>query len=172
MAKLTKEQQSAIGRRSRAKGKRFERRVAALLREWTGADWQTTRNSGRTDLKGDVYVPDCPEADGILVECKDRKAWTLKAVAQRRTMVAQELDSLVRAFIAEAAYQSRYTRLLVFVSLHGDILVGWRCRGGMPGLQRSRRECFLMEVGGLHWMWAGDVSGACTHALLWKGARR
>jgi hypothetical protein len=63
---------SKIGRRSRRKGKRFECEVAAVLREWSGWRWDTTRNSGRTDLKGDVYAVLHGDRSP-LIECKNRK---------------------------------------------------------------------------------------------------
>lgn len=76
--KLTKAQQSAIGRRSRRKGKKRERDIAKLFRDATGLDWQTTRNSGRTDLPGDVYCK--TEHVGICVEVKDRKNWSVRDI--------------------------------------------------------------------------------------------
>lgn len=64
---------SKIGRKSSSKGKVFERLVAAIYRRLYAEDWQSTRNSGRTDLKGDIYSVD--RESGILVECKHRKTW-------------------------------------------------------------------------------------------------
>lgn len=64
---------SKVGRKSRRKGKKFECEIAGLLRHWTGEDWQSTRNSGRTDLPGDIYCLSRPTL--VSVECKDRKCW-------------------------------------------------------------------------------------------------
>lgn len=61
---------SEVGRRSRRKGKAFEQLVARHLSEVSGHQFTSTRNSGRTDLKGDVYSP--RYADLLVIECKDR----------------------------------------------------------------------------------------------------
>lgn len=64
---------SQIGKRNRRVGKEFERVIARKLREVSGLDWQSTRNSGRTDLKGDVYcVNNRIYGERILIECKNR----------------------------------------------------------------------------------------------------
>lgn len=70
---------SQTGRFSRRKGKRFENWVARYFTQWTGLKWETTRNSGRTDLKGDIYClsrPDLP----LVVECKHRKEYSVHAM--------------------------------------------------------------------------------------------
>lgn len=79
MAKLTKKQQSAIGRKSRRKGKTFERWCARFFYKWFEGQWQTTRNSGRTDLKGDIYCVDCPLSD-LVVECKHDKKYNVMSM--------------------------------------------------------------------------------------------
>lgn len=81
MAKLTKLQQSRIGRRSRRKGKGFECYCARLFTRWFFGDWRTTRNSGRTDLKGDIYCLQAPDIP-LVVECKHDKRYTLGAMAK------------------------------------------------------------------------------------------
>lgn len=70
---------SKIGKRSRRKGKSFEREMAKYFTKWTGVKWETTRNSGRTDLKGDIYPVDYPDFP-MVVECKHRKAYTVHAM--------------------------------------------------------------------------------------------
>ena len=66
---------SQTGRLSRRKGKAFECWVARLFTKATGVKWETTRNSGRTDLRSDVYAPDLGEP--FIVECKHRKEYEL-----------------------------------------------------------------------------------------------
>ncbi len=46
--------------------------MARFLSEATEVSWTSTRNSGRTDLKGDVYPKDSKELPHSIVECKDR----------------------------------------------------------------------------------------------------
>ncbi len=98
---------SQVGKFSRSKGKRFERQMARYFTKWTGLNWQTTRNSGRTDLKGDIYCLDFPDAP-IVVECKDRKTYTVHAMLKPtkafRDMV---LQTILRAVEVE------YTLILV-----------------------------------------------------------
>lgn len=81
MPKLTKLQQSSIGKRSRRKGKGFERYCATIFTKWFYGDWRTTRNSGRTDLKGDIYCLQTPDMP-LVVECKHDKRYTLRAMAR------------------------------------------------------------------------------------------
>lgn len=93
MAKYTPEQMekfSRTGRKSRRKGKSFERMVAGVLRLWTpGTDWQTTRNSGRTDLPGDVYAPD--RQTQCVIECKHRKNWSVQDIIRNNKGYADEM---------------------------------------------------------------------------------
>lgn len=70
---------SQIGRASRRKGKAFECWCARYFSKWTGLDWQSTRNSGRTDLKGDIYCVSRPDLP-LVVECKDDKRYSVHAM--------------------------------------------------------------------------------------------
>lgn len=88
------EKWSKVGRRSRSKGKRFEREVAKMLTTHTGCVWQTTRNSGRTDLKGDVYSDVC--LNEVIVECKHRANLDMRHMLDNSKtwrMFMAELDS-------------------------------------------------------------------------------
>ena len=80
---------SKVGRKSRRKGKKYETMIAGCLRECTGLNWQTTRNSGRTDLKGDLYCLD--RADFVVVECKDRESFQPLAMLQENAGFTDEL---------------------------------------------------------------------------------
>ena len=64
---------------SRRKGKSFECWCARYFTQWTGLEWQTTRNSGRTDLKGDIYCVSRPDLL-LIVECKHRKEYSVHAM--------------------------------------------------------------------------------------------
>ena len=64
---------------SRRKGKSFECWCARYFTQWTGLKWETTRNSGRTDLKGDIYCVSCPDLP-LIVECKHRKEYSVHAM--------------------------------------------------------------------------------------------
>ena len=88
MAGLTKEQQSRIGKRSRRKGKSFEQWCARFFRKWFEGKWETTRNSGRTDLHGDIYRLDAPDMP-FVVECKHDKKYTIKAMAKPTEAIKQ-----------------------------------------------------------------------------------
>lgn len=76
---MSKRTKSQIGRASRRKGKAFERWCARYFTKWTGLKWETTRNSGRTDLKGDIYAVSRPDLP-LIVECKDDKRYTVHAM--------------------------------------------------------------------------------------------
>lgn len=83
---------SRIGRKSRRKGKKYETTIAGCLRECMGLNWQTTRNSGRTDLKGDLYCLD--RADFVVVECKDRETFQPLCMLQENAGFVNELDKV------------------------------------------------------------------------------
>lgn len=76
---MSKRTQSQVGKMSRRKGKSFERWVARYFTQWTGLKWETTRNSGRTDLKGDIYCVSKPDLP-LVVECKDDKRYSVHAM--------------------------------------------------------------------------------------------
>ncbi|MCK5614734.1 hypothetical protein KAR91_73410 [Candidatus Pacearchaeota archaeon] len=70
------EAQSIVGRRSRRKGKAFECWCAREFTRCTGLKWSSTRNSGRTDLKGDIYCVEYPNLP-LIVECKHDKRYSV-----------------------------------------------------------------------------------------------
>ena len=72
-------EQSRIGRLSRRKGKAFECLMARYFTKVTGEKWSSTRNSGRTDLKGDIYNTECPDLN-LVVECKHDKNYSVHAM--------------------------------------------------------------------------------------------
>ena len=85
---------SQIGKLSRRKGKSFECWCARYFTQWTGLEWQTTRNSGRTDLKGDIYClsrPDLP----LIVECKHRKEYSVHAMLKPTKAFADMVHSII-----------------------------------------------------------------------------
>lgn len=107
---------SAVGRRSRRKGKRFEQEIARYLTEVSGFAFTSTRNSGRTDLKGDVYCVSNPRL--AVVECKDRKL-SIKSLMSGVAWLDQALDKLrVEADGADVRLMFAKADGIVFV--HGD----------------------------------------------------
>ncbi|MCK5612609.1 hypothetical protein KAR91_62635 [Candidatus Pacearchaeota archaeon] len=79
MSKKRKRTASETGKMSRRKGKAFECFCARYFTAWTGLDWQTTRNSGRTDILGDIYCVARPDMN-MVIECKHRKAYSVHAM--------------------------------------------------------------------------------------------
>lgn len=112
---------SKTGRRSRRKGKRFECQIARLLTEWTGGKWETTRNSGRTDLKGDVYCPGNRAYDSVLVECKDRKTFTVAAMVKGLKSVENQLEGIYQRYLDN--YPKPCNRLLIFIKTDAGVFV-------------------------------------------------
>lgn len=76
---MSKRTASQTGKMSRRKGKAFECWCARYFTAWTGIKWETTRNSGRTDLKGDIYCLEFPYIS-LVIECKHRKAYSVHAM--------------------------------------------------------------------------------------------
>ncbi len=112
---------SKTGRKSRRKGKRFECEVARLLTEWTDDKWETTRNSGRTDLKGDVYCPGKRKYDSVLVECKDRKTFTVVAMVKGLKSMENQLQGIDQRYLDN--YPEPCNRLLIFVKTDAGVFV-------------------------------------------------
>lgn len=78
-SKKIKKTASQVGKFSRAKGKRLEREMARYFTKWTGLKWECSRNSGRTDVKGDVYCVEYPDLP-MIVECKHRMEYSVHAM--------------------------------------------------------------------------------------------
>lgn len=66
---------SKVGRKSRSKGQRFERKIAKLLTKFSREEWRRTPASGGMQWKGDVICPRLGIGQRIIVECKDRYIW-------------------------------------------------------------------------------------------------
>jgi Holliday junction resolvase len=102
---------SKVGRRSRRKGKKFECNVAKMLRDVTGLDWQSTRNSGRTDLPGDIY---CLDRECIaVIECKDRPTqMTTRDVIRGNVGYKKQMEQVIERF--KGQNWRMYKMLVVF----------------------------------------------------------
>jgi len=88
---------SQVGKMSRRKGKAFERWCARYFTKWTGLKWETTRNSGRTDLKGDIYCVSRPDLP-LVVECKNDKRYSVHAMMKpTKAFTDMVYDSICRA---------------------------------------------------------------------------
>lgn len=85
---------SKIARRSRRKGKSFECLMARTFRDWFGHNWQTSRNSGRTDIPGDIFCVDRPTR--IMVECKHRKSWSIRDIVRQNTSYVANLEEVIQ----------------------------------------------------------------------------
>jgi len=86
---------SKIGKHSRRKGKKFEQDIARMLRLGMGENWQTTRNSGRTDIKGDIY---CSKYPFIMIECKHRKSFSLRSMVQKNGLFQKAVIYIIDEF--------------------------------------------------------------------------
>lgn len=85
---------SAIGRKSRRKGKSFEQTIALFMSGIFGETWRTTRNSGRTDVPGDVY---CMSArSNFMVECKHRQDWTVSSIMKGNKSFETEFEKVAQ----------------------------------------------------------------------------
>lgn len=92
---------SQVGKMSRRKGKSFERWVARYFSKWTGLKWETTRNSGRTDLRGDIYCVSRPDLP-LVVECKHRKEYSAIAmIKSNKAIIKLITDNLGKMLIVK-----------------------------------------------------------------------
>lgn len=94
---------SRVGRKSRRKGKSHEREIARVLRKSTSCEWLTTRNSGRTDLGGDVYSPG-GMCDNVMFECKHRKSWKMSDMVLGNSEYVHELTKVLCDWGARPEY--------------------------------------------------------------------
>lgn len=93
---MTDPKWSKVGKKSRRKGKSFECEVAKLFRTWFGHKWETSRNSGRTDIPGDIYCVDRPTR--IMVECKHRANWSLRDIIRNNAGFRNNFFQVVDTF--------------------------------------------------------------------------
>ena len=104
--KKNKRTASQVGKMSRRKGKAFECFCARYFTAWTGTKWETTRNSGRTDLKGDIYCVEHPDMN-MVIECKHRKAYIVHAMLKPTKAFEDMID--------ESLAKLRGSQYLIFI---------------------------------------------------------
>jgi len=136
---------SSVGRRSRRKGKAFEQLVARYLSEVSGHQFTSTRNSGRTDIKGDVYSSS--SIDTMVIECKDR-ALSIKSMMTGCSWLKEAIAKAEKeAGVGNAA--------IMFVKADGVVFVSgpeWAvCRLHKKTPFTSIGDCEVKDVHGRHW---------------------
>ncbi len=141
---------SAIGRRSRRKGKAFERTIARMLRDFSGDNWQTTRNSGRTDLAGDVYPVDI--GCSSVHECKDRKDWSVFDLLKSNLGYTKEREKVIRELLSKAEDDpSLFSCPLFFglipISVYSSRSSSITARKRVSGVRSGTRRCSTCRAG-------------------------
>jgi len=152
---------SKIGRKSRRKGKAYECVIARWLTEVTGWCWQSTRNSGRTDLKGDVYcvgeigggVPRFAGTpyDRVMVECKHRMSWSVAAMIKGNKTYTDGVDEIVAKYLVTG---EQYDIMVIFVK--SDLGQWVHVTLGNNDRQKIDGEIMLF-VGGRWWTRLPDM---------------
>jgi len=102
---------SKVGKRSRRKGKRFEQQISRFLSECTAAIFTSTRNSGRTDLPGDVYCVDERYEDKFVHECKHRESMSAHHMLMGNKAYSDEMDKVEYDF---ASRGQKYEGLIIW----------------------------------------------------------
>lgn len=69
-----------LGKKSIAKGKRYERHVAKRLSEWSGIELVRTPDGAPEDIYADVWPKDVTEYFPLAVECKCCEGWSLDQI--------------------------------------------------------------------------------------------
>jgi hypothetical protein len=110
---------------SRRKGKSFERWCASYFTNLTGLKWETTRNSGRTDLPGDIYCVDRPDLP-VFVECKFRSAYTAHAMLKP----TKAFSDMVKNNFIKLQYKYGYDYIIIIVK--NDTGVWFCCASSDP----------------------------------------
>jgi len=162
---------SKVGKKSRRKGKAFECELARLFRKISGDNWQTSRNSGRTDTRGDIYCADYPN---VMVECKHRKSLTLKSMLNGTKIYTDTIDYITKDFLK---YEHLDTLLIVMKTEHG-IWVGSAVRCGksknvllwMNDCNPSPDENYL-SIKGVPWLWLDKEEDAIKGFMKWLQTR-
>jgi len=136
---------SSVGRKSRRKGKAFEQEVARYLTAVSGEKFTSTRNSGRTDLKGDIYCMSTPSR--WVVECKDRKL-SIKALMSGSTWVHEAIMKASREAKSVGADSP-----VMFVKADGVVFIHCRSISYVNMLHRHRfiPDCEVRDVNGRIW---------------------
>ncbi|MCK5016068.1 MAG: hypothetical protein KAS32_03265 [Candidatus Peribacteraceae bacterium] len=152
MVRLSKSQQSKIGKKSRRKGKAFECKMARHFTEWTGMEWSSTRNSGRTDLKGDIYCVRNPEIS-LIIECKDRKSYSVHAMVKpTKAFFDMELENIKKL------YASDMDALMFIVKNDTGIWISIRQRTAGNKITCVAREgCDTIRAHGNNWILLKDL---------------
>ena len=73
------------GKKSRSKGARFEREIAAFFQEWSGLEFRRTPLSGgwsrqNPNVAGDLVCIDEGVTLPFIIECKNQESWTWEAL--------------------------------------------------------------------------------------------
>lgn len=97
--------------------------MAGRYREWFGGNWQTTRNSGRTDLPGDIYCEDVHVP--IVVECKHRTSWGLDQIIRNTKEYRKSLGEVLTTYRDARNDLWRYLHVWR-KDVHGMWVMGWR----------------------------------------------
>lgn len=120
MAKITKERASAIGRKSRRKGKSFERDIATYFQNISKEEeFRTVRNSGRTDLAGDVYC--IGKEYELFIECKHRNEYNAQQMLHPSAGFIKGMEEIVMEWQATAP--DRYPILVIIIKNNSGIWV-------------------------------------------------
>lgn len=147
---------SAVGRKSCRKGKVHEREIARVLRRATGCEWGRTKNSGRTDLGGDVWSPAgfCPF---VMVECKHRVEFETTAMVQGNAAYLNEMTKVVLDWGGRPAYSTLV--VLVKNSLGLWVMAYTRDKKTFA----ASRPAVLLRCAG-RWTWSYAGRGEDTQA--------
>lgn len=155
---------SQVGKMSRRKGKVFERECARHFTKWTGLKWETTRNSGRTDLKGDIYCVSRPDLD-LVVECKYNKIYTVHAMLlTAKTFVDMILEVTNKANHPVLFIIKNETG--IWVSWCTDVQVFKKC----PNV-KIKFMSNTMIIGGMDWHKIDDIEYFEIDGINFDGSR-
>lgn len=71
-----------MGKMSIEKGKRYERKIAKLLSEWSGIELVRTPDGAPEDLYADIWPKNVTEYFPLAVECKHVEGWSFDQIMQ------------------------------------------------------------------------------------------
>jgi len=123
-----KRSRTQVAKRSKAKGKGYERRVAKILSEWWGSPFHRTPTSGAHIYSGDIVDPkgEFP----FMVECKKRKDLDFSGILEKDSRLWKFWEQTLKSYIpGDPHHKPADPPILVFSQDFGAdyfmIATGW-----------------------------------------------
>jgi hypothetical protein len=139
-----------MGKMSIDKGKRYERRIAKILSEWSGIELVRTPDGAPEDLYADIWPKHTNEWFPLAVECKHVEDWSFDQIIQGTGQFYDWLNQAYsQAHNARTQLRDWYEPVLVFTKNRfpdmlciGDLNSGWYTTRPVVSIAVNRATLF------------------------------